>query len=866
MLDRRSLAAFRIVLGAACLFDVIHDFWPHAEALLTDGGLHPRRTFEDSFQDWQEWSIHAASGSLWWARLLLLLQGAAAAAVLVGWKTRAAMAVLWALHVSLLNRNQELWHGGDNAIDLWLWYGLWLPLGQVASVDALIARPRQRCPGPHSARAAAGALAFTSVLYAFYVVNALAKRGNTWRSTLDAVELSFRYAPLATPLAYVLSHYTQLCRALTAATVPLEALGPVVHGISGCMLATMKQGRGQGRGASALQLLRLLVVGAFVGLHASFLLCYRLGNFAPAMVAAWLAVVDGWVWDKLFGTAASEPHEPAEGGAAGSEGVSRAGGWRALCSAVFAVAARCWSALLVFALAAAVVSTALDDAAERVFGTAAGFVAASTGLNGAATASVQNYAAVAGARLSDARLILHLSMPRRLFADMNGEFYGTGGGWLVAAGVRRDGSVADFFPDMLGGTGGGAAAVQELRAGFAWPAVVADVWKSTRGQKFGERVQSGHAGAQPRWRLARWLCRRNDLRAVQLQWLTAEMLYAGRWAPPSLQFLQSVDCDDAAAPGGGEGQGAATRRSTCKASGEVPTSAGTAPDGDSQGADDNDEEECAWLPAEVAAKRALQTLRTKTAGANDYYAAGQKLAKKLAAGMQLVMTRNFFELTAGDVVEVSCRWRRLAKMRATLTQSACTHAQYITHREAMPPVLVRRLNDSSAGQTVWTHWTSLAIDVFSTKTPRHQLRRQLRKTLASLHTSLQRGARVRMRKPYAVRDGTGDMALEAGATGDLDSVYDIPFSESAEEGGSTSMAAEAEAAAALHGCTPQAHVRWDFYGGGAHWVYAHDLEVLPAVAASERAVALQRAFDAPLTDLPCFGDPCASIQTEFWQM
>jgi hypothetical protein len=194
-------------------------------------------------------------------------------------------------------------------------------------------------------------------------------------------------------------------------------------------------------------------------------------------------------------------------------------------------------------------------------------------------------------------------------------------------------------------------------------------------------------------------------------------------------------------------------------------------------------------------------------------------------------------------------------------------AQFITHREAMPPVLVRRLDGSSAGQTVWVHWT--AIDVFSTKTPRQQLRRELRTTLASLHASLQRGARVRMRKPFcaAVRDGTGDMALEAGATGDLDSVYDIPFSESAEEGGSTSMAAEATAMAALHGTTPQAHVRWDVYGGGAHWVYVHDLEVLPAAAASERAVALQRAFDAPLTaELPCFGDPCASIQTEFWQM
>ena len=75
-------------------------------------------------------------------------------------------------------------------------------------------------------------VAFWSVLYTFYIVNGLAKSGNTWRlgGTLDAVSLSFRYSPLATGLGYALSGVPWLCRAATLITVPLELAGPVLHG------------------------------------------------------------------------------------------------------------------------------------------------------------------------------------------------------------------------------------------------------------------------------------------------------------------------------------------------------------------------------------------------------------------------------------------------------------------------------------------------------------------------------------------------------------------------------------------------------------------------------------------------------------
>src|SRR5262245_5559201 len=90
-IDLRSLAALRIALGAALLFDLATRA-RFLEVLYTDQGVLPAT---GAGLPWT--SVHAWSGGVGFLSVLFALHAAAAVCFLIGWRTRLANVVCWLL-------------------------------------------------------------------------------------------------------------------------------------------------------------------------------------------------------------------------------------------------------------------------------------------------------------------------------------------------------------------------------------------------------------------------------------------------------------------------------------------------------------------------------------------------------------------------------------------------------------------------------------------------------------------------------------------------------------------------------------------------------------------------------------------------
>jgi hypothetical protein len=133
--DKRSAALFRVALAITVLGDVVdraHDLSAH----YTDAGVLPRRVALEKFANATWLSFHMWGGGWWPMALAFALHLAAAAAMLVGWHARKAALAVWVMTTSLQVRNILVLHSGDVLLRVSLFWALFLPLGDVFSIDA----------------------------------------------------------------------------------------------------------------------------------------------------------------------------------------------------------------------------------------------------------------------------------------------------------------------------------------------------------------------------------------------------------------------------------------------------------------------------------------------------------------------------------------------------------------------------------------------------------------------------------------------------------------------------------------------------------------------------------------------------------
>lgn len=273
-IDTRSLAAFRISLGAVLLVDLVWRSFDLA-AFYTDDGVLPRDVMFSVDPSWYAVLMpHNYHGSFGFQAVLFVVAASAAAALALGVRTKAANLACLFLTVSLHSRNPLVGNAGDELLVFLLFWGLFLPLGERWSVDSLrVDEPREEVSGLASA-----ALLLQVVLVYFH--NAWFKlQGDTW---LDG-----------SALLYVLhmDTYTTWFGDLLA-TVPVELIALLNY----LWLALLT--------ASVLLLvfkgwLRTLLASLFAVMHVGMLMSISLAVFPLVSVTGLLPFFGGGFWNAL---------------------------------------------------------------------------------------------------------------------------------------------------------------------------------------------------------------------------------------------------------------------------------------------------------------------------------------------------------------------------------------------------------------------------------------------------------------------------------------------------------------------------------------------------------------------------------------
>lgn len=168
-LDLRSLGLFRVGLALVILGDLALRARYLTEHY-TDMGVYPRKAFFELWEGPTTWTIHTASGDLWFQVLIFAVHAFFALWLLVGYRTKLSTIVLWFLTVSLHNRHSSINSAADDLLRMVLFWSMFLPLDRYWSWD------RNRYPKSNLPKIVTiGTIAFISQQVLLYWVTAYLK-------------------------------------------------------------------------------------------------------------------------------------------------------------------------------------------------------------------------------------------------------------------------------------------------------------------------------------------------------------------------------------------------------------------------------------------------------------------------------------------------------------------------------------------------------------------------------------------------------------------------------------------------------------------------------------------------------------------
>jgi len=293
-LDARSLAAYRVGLGAILVTDCLlrtRDF----SLMLAPDGMFPLPVLARFHGTATLWSLAFLHDSAWCSGAVLALEGLAGAALALGWHTRLATVVAWAALLSLIRRSSPTTNAGDVWLACQLFWGTFLPLGARWSLDA--ARRAAGADSPGAAVRSPASAALVLQLAVVYLGAGLAKCNAGW-FTGQALADALSVHDHGTALGMMLAGIPWLTR-------PLQWL--VLGGELGLPVVLLALPTPRVRGT---------LVALFCGFHGAIWLGMSVGLFALIGIVAWLPLLPAAVW-------------PAAGPAArgGVAGLGQAASW-----------------------------------------------------------------------------------------------------------------------------------------------------------------------------------------------------------------------------------------------------------------------------------------------------------------------------------------------------------------------------------------------------------------------------------------------------------------------------------------------------------------------------------------------------------
>ena len=263
----------------------------HLVAHYTELGVAPREVLAGQYGLPCSFSLHYwLSGSPVAVALLFVVSGVAAIAVIAGWRTRIATVVCWYLLASLLIRNPLVTFAGDRALQLLLFWSMFLPLGARWSLDARRTTGGAAVSNTYVSVSSFALLGQVCLIYWFSAVFKLLSP--IWPGG-EGVAVALSVEALVKPLGLWIAQFGPLLPLLTAATLNFEIVGPFIPFVPGFTTPG-----------------RLAAIASFLLLHLMFGLCFSLGMFPFMSAVAWLVFIPSWFWVRLehrFGAAAPDP-------------------------------------------------------------------------------------------------------------------------------------------------------------------------------------------------------------------------------------------------------------------------------------------------------------------------------------------------------------------------------------------------------------------------------------------------------------------------------------------------------------------------------------------------------------------------------
>lgn len=208
--------------------------------------------------------------------LLFGVAALAALAMLVGYRTRLAVFVVWVLLLSIQYRNPLVLASRDVLLRLLLFWSLFLPLGAVWSVD----RARRAEPQRISMWFLSfGTVALCLQIAFVYWFTAILKAGDEWRDG-TALYYTLSQEQVANQFGAFLLNFPTLLVVASFATLALEAFGPFL------LFSPFFTGP-----------VRTAAVTMFMGLHFSIWLMIDIGIFPWISALCMVCFLPGWFWD-----------------------------------------------------------------------------------------------------------------------------------------------------------------------------------------------------------------------------------------------------------------------------------------------------------------------------------------------------------------------------------------------------------------------------------------------------------------------------------------------------------------------------------------------------------------------------------------
>ncbi|MEE9335850.1 MAG: DCC1-like thiol-disulfide oxidoreductase family protein [Granulosicoccaceae bacterium] len=232
-IDLRSLALLRVCLASLILLDLFLRTFDMA-TFYTDDGILPRSRWIE-FTNKFHFSIHAASGDLFWQILLFTLAAIFALGLLVGYRSKLMTLLSFIMLASLINRNQLITQAGDQLLVVMTFWALFLPIGARYSVDAALDPRYQQDPNNHLHSpvqpqpyfSMASIAVIFQVLY-LYFFTAILKTGAAWRVRFDAAFYAVSLEHFATPIGAWIRQFPGLLKLGTLFVLFVEFIGPLL--------------------------------------------------------------------------------------------------------------------------------------------------------------------------------------------------------------------------------------------------------------------------------------------------------------------------------------------------------------------------------------------------------------------------------------------------------------------------------------------------------------------------------------------------------------------------------------------------------------------------------------------------------------